>query len=130
MDAAFDAFDFRTAITSAWELVTLANRYIDDEKPWEIAKAAKNGDEAADARLDVVLANLVETLRLLGVFLAPFVPLGAERIANQLAFSLEDGGAKTVREWTDALAGEELPKAKPVFPRIEVETGEAAEVPA
>ena len=59
-----------------------------------------------------------------------FIPVGAERIANQLAFSLGDGGVKTVREWTDALAGEELPKAKPVFPRIEVETEEEAEVPA
>jgi methionyl-tRNA synthetase len=128
MDTAFDAFDFRAAITAAWELVTLANRYVDDEKPWEIAKVAKNGDADADARLDVVLADLIETIRLLGVYLAPFIPLGAERIATQLAFSLEDSGAKAVRDWTDALAGETLPKAKPVFPRIEVE--EAVEATA
>src|SRR5690606_32841609 len=78
VDAALDYFDFRAALTSLWALVAAANRYIDDAKPWEIAKAAKNGDEAADARLDVVLADLVETIRLLGVYLAPFVPLGAE----------------------------------------------------
>ena len=130
MDAAFDAFDFRAAISAAWELVTLANRYIDDEKPWEIAKAAKNGDADADARLDVVLANLVETIRLLCVYLTPFIPLGAERIATQLAFSLQDAGVRTGREWTDALAGEALPKATPVFPRIEVEETAEANAPA
>ncbi len=128
VDAALDYFDFRAALTSIWALVTAANRYIDDAKPWEIAKAAKNGDESADARLDVVLADLVETIRLLGVYLAPFVPLGAERIAQQAGFSLEDGGAKVGREWSDALAGDTLPKAKPVFPRIEVEETEEVAV--
>jgi len=120
MDAAFDAFDFRTAIAAIWELVTAANKYIDDQKPWEIAKAAKNGDDLADARLDLVLADLIETIRLLAVHLAPFIPLGAERIANQAGFSLADGGRPTSRDWDDALAGQTLPKAAPVFPRIEV----------
>jgi methionyl-tRNA synthetase len=121
VDAALDYFDFRTALQAIWELVTGANRYIDDEKPWEIAKAAKNGDESADARLDVVLAELIETIRLLGVHLAPFIPLGAERIAIQTGFSLQGDPSKLGREWSDALAGETLPKASPVFPRIEVE---------
>jgi methionyl-tRNA synthetase len=126
VDAAMDYFDFRAALTAIWELVTGANRYIDDEKPWEIAKAAKNGDESADARLDIVLADLVETIRLLGVHLAPFIPLGAERIANQAGFSLQDAGSKVDRAWTDVLAGETLPKASPIFPRIEVEEDESA----
>jgi methionyl-tRNA synthetase len=121
VDAALDAFDFRTALTSIWDLVTDANRYIDDAKPWEIAKAAKNGDESADARLDVVLADLVEAIRLLGVHLAPFIPLGAERIANQAGFSLQDADGPIGRNWADALAGQTLPKASPVFPRIEVD---------
>lgn len=121
MDAALDAFDFRTALQAAWEIVTRANKFVDDEKPWEIAKAAKNGDETADARLDVVLADLIEAIRVVGVVLSPFIPEGAERIAGQLGFSLADGGAVAGREWSDALAGQELPKASPIFPRIEVE---------
>lgn len=121
MDTALDAFDFRTALTAAWEIVTRANKYVDDEKPWEIAKAAKAGDESADARLDAVLANLIEAIRVVGVVLSPFIPEGAERIAGQLGFSLTDGGAVASREWNDALAGRELPKASPLFPRIEVE---------
>lgn len=121
MDTALDRFDFREAIAAAWELVTRANKFVDDEKPWDIAKAVKNGDETADARLDVVLADLVETIRVVGVVLSPFIPEGAERIAGQLGFSLQDGGEVTSRDWNDSLAGQELPKASPIFPRIEVE---------
>lgn len=124
MDAALDAFDFREAISAAWQLVTLANKFIDDTKPWEVAKAAKNGDVEADTRLDVILADLIEAIRVVGVSLSPFIPLGAERIANQLGFSLGDGGNKAAREWSDALAGDTLPKASPIFPRIEVEEEE------
>lgn len=121
MDAALDAFDFREAIAAAWEIVTRANKFVEDEKPWEIAKAAKASDADADARLDVVLADLIEAIRVLGVVMSPFIPEGSARIAAQLGFDLADGGDVVGREWNDALAGRELPKAQPVFPRIEVE---------
>jgi methionyl-tRNA synthetase len=122
IDAALDRFDFRQAIAAIWELVTTANKYIDDQKPWEIAKAAKKGDADADARLDAVLADLVETIRLLAVHLTPFIPLGAERIATQAGLKVTNGSPDASRAWSDALAGRELPKASPIFPRIEVET--------
>lgn len=117
---ALDTFDFRTAISAIWDLVTGANRAIEDQKPWELAKAAKNGDETAAARLDAVLADLVETIRLLAVHLAPFIPVGAGRIATQAGFALDETGDPTSHTWNDALAGRELPKASPIFPRIEV----------
>ncbi|MCA9834833.1 MAG: methionine--tRNA ligase [Thermomicrobiales bacterium] len=120
MDAALDAFDFREAVAAAWEIVTRANKFVDDEKPWEIAKAAKAGDTDADARLDVVLADLIEAIRIVAVVLSPVMPSGSGRIAAQLGFGLEDGDA-AARDWSDALAGRELPAAAPVFPRIEVE---------
>jgi methionyl-tRNA synthetase len=124
MDAALDAFDFREAIAAAWQIVTRANKFVDDSRPWEIAKAAKAGDADADARLDVVLADLIEAIRVLGVVMSPFIPEGSARIATQLGFSLEDGGDVTSREWNDSLAGQTLPKASPVFPRIEVDEAE------
>ena len=121
VQAALDAFDFRQAIAAAWELVTAANKYIDDTKPWELAKAAKNGDDTANDRLDVVLADLMETIRLLAIHLAPFIPDGAARIATQAGFTLDETTADGVlsRNWTAALAGQEVPKASPIFPRIE-----------
>ncbi len=122
---ALDRFDFRTAIGAIWELVTTANKYIDDTKPWVIAKAAKQDDATAageaNADLDRVIADLVETIRLLAVHLAPFIPEGAARIATQVGFRLDDDGDVTGRSWSDALVGRELPKAVPIFPRIEIE---------
>ncbi|MGC4192652.1 MAG: methionine--tRNA ligase [Thermomicrobiales bacterium] len=119
VDAALDRFDFRTAIGAIWELVTGANKAIDDRKPWELAKAAKNGDDASNAALDAILADLIETIRLLAVHLAPFIPVGAGRIAAQAGFTLDENGDATSYAWSDALAGRELPKASPIFPRIE-----------
>lgn len=119
VDAALDRFDFRTALGAVWELVTGANKAIDDRKPWELAKAAKTGDADANAALDAVLADLVETIRLLAVHLAPFIPVGAGKIAAQAGFALDEPGDVTSRTWADALAGRELPKASPIFPRIE-----------
>ncbi|MBA2469604.1 MAG: methionine--tRNA ligase [Chloroflexia bacterium] len=120
---AFDAFDFRQGIAAAWELISAANKYIDDTKPWELAKAAKGGDETAHERLDVVLADLIEAIRLLAVHLSPFIPDGAGKIANQVGFELgpvEDDGVCALA-WNGSLADCLLPKASPIFPKIEVE---------
>jgi len=116
IDEALTAFDFRRAIAAVWELVTAANRYVDDTKPWGLAKSAKSGDIDAAQRLDGVLADLIEAIRLLAVHLAPFIPLGAAKIASQAGY---DPGPVPERTWSDALAGRALPKASPIFPRIE-----------
>jgi methionyl-tRNA synthetase len=116
IDTALARFDFREALAPLQELVTASNRYIDDRKPWELNKRAKAGDEEAARQIDTVLANLIESLRLLAVHLGPFIPEGAARIAAQL--NLAATGAASVA-WGDALAGVNLPKASPVFPRFE-----------
>ncbi|CAN5836640.1 hypothetical protein BH20CHL2_BH20CHL2_01960 [soil metagenome] len=119
IETALDRFDFRGALAPLQELVTAANRYVDDQKPWELNKAAKAGDEAAAAQIEVVLGNLIESLRLLAVHLEPFIPDGAGKIAEQL--NLKEGNDAYARDWSGALAGVTLPKASPVFPRIEQE---------
>jgi methionyl-tRNA synthetase len=122
IEAALDRFDFREALAPVQELVTASNRYIDDRKPWELNKAAKAGDETAAGQIETVLANLIESLRLIAVQLRPFIPDGADRIAAQLALDSADAPGDTAStEWGDALAGVTLPKASPVFPRIERE---------
>lgn len=119
IDTALGDFDFRGALAPLQELVTTANRYVDDQKPWELNKAAKAGDEKAAAQVEVVLGNLTESLRLLAVHLTPFIPEGAARISDQL--SLAEANDGFAREWSNALTGVTLPKASPVFPRIEQE---------
>jgi methionyl-tRNA synthetase len=123
VQAGFEAFDFRQSLAAIWELVTAANKYIDDTKPWVLAKAAKTGDDVANAQLDVVLADLLETIRLLAVHLTPFIPEGAGRITEQVGIEpgvTSDEGLYSL-SWNGALAGRTVPKASPIFPKIEVD---------
>ena len=79
IDAAIEAFDFRTAATAAWDIVDAANRYIEQARPWQLAKAGPG--EAA--RLDAVLATAIGACRCLAVQLAPFIPAAAALVAAQ-----------------------------------------------
>jgi methionyl-tRNA synthetase len=85
IDSALAAFDFRAATTALWNVVAEANRFVSATRPWDLAKAARGGDQRAAGQLDAVLATLVDACRLLAGELQPFLPLAAERIAAALA---------------------------------------------
>ena len=68
-----------------------ANRLVDAEKPWELAKGAKAGDAAAEERLRGVLGDLIEACRLIGLAAAPFLPATAPRVLGQLGFAYAYG---------------------------------------
>jgi methionyl-tRNA synthetase len=69
-------------------LVGAANRAVDDTKPWALARAERRGNSDASRRLDSVLWNLAECLRLVAQALRPFLPETADRIAAQLGVTL------------------------------------------
>ncbi len=58
-----------------WEFVAIVNRYVDSEQPWALAKDPARADRLVD-----VLVTLADSLRCLGVLLAPFLPDAAARI--------------------------------------------------
>lgn len=103
VDAALDDFDLRRAAASIVALAAEANRYAELRRPWELARAERDGAGRAD--LDGVLAELLATCRALGELLAPFVPGLAARIREQCG-----NGTGLVRA------------PRPVFPRLEVRT--------
>jgi len=99
--AALAAFDFRGATAAIWEVVEEANRYVERAEPWRLARAERDGEAAAGARLDESLALLIGTCAQLGRELAPFLP----------------GLAARIQAACDDSAGS-LPAAQPVFPRL------------
>ena len=130
VEAAIAGCLLHEALASLWKLVGSANQLVDLEKPWELSKAAKAGDEEASARLRGVLGDLVEACRLLGVAVAPFMPATAPRILAQLGYAWPydpdgNGGPPLLDElrW-GAHAGEAgaLTIAEPLFPRLDIET--------
>ena len=120
------------ALATLWEFVGAANRLVDLEKPWELAKAVKLGaadGEAAAVRLRGVLGDLVEACRLVGLAGAPVLPATAPRLLAQLGYEYpygDDGndGPPILDEllWgAHASEAGRLESAEPLFPRLDVE---------
>ena len=72
------------ALAAIWDVVGAANKYVVEQAPWVLAKQAAAGDEEAGRRLATTLYNLVEVLRLAGLFCEPFLPGPAAKLAAQL----------------------------------------------
>ncbi len=119
--AALDAFDFRTALSAVWALVTRANRYVEEAAPWVLAKEAKGGSEEAARKLDTALYNLAESLRLLSLHLSPYLPTASEKVAGQLGLTVRDDRpyAEATR-WGGLALGTRVSKPEPIFPKVEV----------
>lgn len=74
-----DDFHLADALTSVFDMLSRANKYIDETTPWTLAK-----DETKRERLGTVLYNLLETIRWGAVMLAPFIPETSEEILREL----------------------------------------------
>lgn len=80
-----DAFQFSTGIERLWEFVRLLNRYIDERKPWLLAR------EKRTAELSSVMRNLLESIAGLAVVLSPILNRTAPVILSALGLSAESG---------------------------------------
>ncbi len=123
------------ALAALWDFVGAANKTVDAEAPWAMAKAAKAGDAVAATRLPDVLGDLLEACRLVALAAAPVMPGAAPRVLAQLGYAYPwapdgTGGPALLDElaW-GARAGEPgtLAVPTPLFPRLEIE---AADDPA
>ena len=122
------------ALAALWEFVGAANRLVDAEQPWVLAKASKAGDEDAGIRLKAVIGDLVEACRLVSLAVAPFMPQAAPRALAQLGYEYgyaangNDGPAildDLVWGARSAEAGR-VGAAEPLFPRLEIEAATPA----
>lgn len=113
--AALDDLDFRAALQAIWERVGAFNLYVEQSKPWELARDA-------DASLDDVLYGLCEGLRWIAAFVYPFMPATGESLWKALGQSGVPG-----RTWEQTLRwGGLVPQTKTalppqLFPRVEAE---------
>ena len=81
---AMDAFLLHDALGALWEFVGEANRFVDREQPWTLAKQAKAGDTEAADRLRGVLGDLLEACRVISLAAAPVIPSASVRVQQQL----------------------------------------------
>ncbi|MCL2173677.1 methionine--tRNA ligase [Candidatus Saccharibacteria bacterium] len=118
LDKYMTEFRYDLALENIWGLVQHLNRYIDEKKPWELAKKdtianthnpviestfpviARNEETKQSSELEGVMSYLVAGLRLLGDVLTPFLPDTATKI-------------------TEIFGGESITTAPILFPKIE-----------
>ena len=114
--AEMEHFQFQNALEQIFKTIQRANKYIDENAPWTLAK-----DPANRARLATVMYNLLETVRICAVLLTPFIPDSAEKIFDQI------GACPCCRTWEKAnVWGSLRPdvtvhKGEALFPRIDAE---------
>lgn len=89
---AMDACEFNKAIEGAWVMVRSLNQYIEEVKPWEVAKA-KDSEPDAEAHLSEILSYCVGTLTQIAHLLAPFLPNSSDAIKQLFKDGLVNGQA-------------------------------------
>lgn len=115
-ESLMDDMKINDAINDVWGLIRRSNKYIDETTPWVLAK-----DEAKAERLQTVLYNLLESLRVIALLVSPFIPVSAADMWKQLGLAdfdkalLSDG-----QTWGGYPAGTKVCKGNALFPRYDL----------
>ncbi|MDD2465166.1 MAG: methionine--tRNA ligase [Desulfobulbus sp.] len=111
-----DGFRFHKALQAIWEVISLLNRYIVGNAPWELAKNPRQTD-----RLRTVLYFLAESLWKITLVLGPIMPTTAEKMATALGMqaSYTDATLDQVQEWGDIPVGTVIDHVTQLFPRVD-----------
>ena len=110
-DELMDSFRISEACESVFDMLSRANKYIDETTPWVLAK-----DEASKPRLGTVLYNLLEAIRIAAVLLTPIIPATCEEIFSQI------NASKTAYEdltFGNLESGKSVGESKILFTRID-----------
>ena len=115
-DDSLSYLQFNVVLQNVWKLISRTNKYIDETTPWVLAR------EERTEELENVMAHLVESLRLAGTLLRPFLVETPEKIADQLGLDFETDMAfdkLTFGQFPEGLTV--IEKGEPLFPRLDVE---------
>jgi methionyl-tRNA synthetase len=116
LDPLLNELAFHRVLARLWEYVRLVNRYVDDQAPWALAR-----DPAQRRQLDTVLYNQVESLRIIGLLLFPFMPHTAASMWHQLGIQDEIAMQRlaTGMVWGGTYPGTPIQPGEQLFPRID-----------
>jgi methionyl-tRNA synthetase len=109
VSALLDRAELTQALEEIWMRVRRLNRYVEENRPWDLAK-----DPGQAGRLDAVLYNLAEGLRVVTLVLHAYMPETADRLLAALG---EDG--RELAAFGSRGGGQQVEKVPPLFPKIE-----------
>ena len=113
---AMESFAFHKALMALWQFVNRMNKYIDVTAPWELAKKESQRDQ-----LQVVLYNVVESLRVIAGLLYPVMPKTAKVMEEHLGMAPIDGvqTLEDIAAWGRIRAGTKVLRTVSLFPRVD-----------
>jgi len=115
-EAALENMEFSVALSAIWTFVGRTNKYIDETKPWALAK-----EEADRPALASVMGHLAESLRFISILIQPFLTHTPRRIWAQLGVAEGELTAwESLRAFGAKLAGTKIGKGEPIFPRLDL----------
>ncbi len=123
VESCFSELGLHKALMAIWEFINVTNKYIVEREPWTLAK-----DPANRERLETILYNLLESLRVIAVFIAPFMPGSAKKIMEQIGIADMTGqNFDSIRSWGGLRPGSALSRGEALFPRVEFKKEEKME---
>ncbi|MBN2467225.1 MAG: methionine--tRNA ligase [Deltaproteobacteria bacterium] len=116
VDLAMDDLAYQKALIAIWELIGAVNKYIDETAPFTLAKDESKGDE-----LRTVIYNILDTLRVITLFIFPFMPDTGRKMWAALGIKepIESQDLSRSYQWGSLPEEAELTKIPPLFPRID-----------
>ena len=117
-DSAMEIVDFTGAIKEVQALAARANRYIEETEPFKLAKDASRAQDLAD-----IMYNLLEAIRIIAIFMAPFAPNTSNEVFSRFGlgttYDIEDIQQASV--WGQLKPGSSIEVGDPLFPRLDVD---------
>lgn len=107
-----DRLDLGRALEAVRGFVNRANQYVEQSAPWKLAK-----DPACDSRLDTVLYDLAESVRLIAVLISPVMPMVSAQIRTQLGMPVPLQRFEEEIQWGRVVPGTILGAITPLFPK-------------
>ena len=111
-----DTLHFSDALAEIFELISRANKYIDETTPWALAK-----DESKKTRLATVLYNLLESIRISSIMLAPFMPQTMPEVWKRIGASEAETTWASIYKFGGLKANATVGEGAPLFPRINID---------
>ena len=117
-----ESFAPHNALAEVFKVIQRANKYIDENAPWTLAKDM----DANGARLGRVLYNLLETIRICGILLTPFIPESCEKLFVQIGAPEDARTWESAGKWGGLPENVKISKGENLFPRVDMEKALAA----
>jgi len=115
IETQMEQLQFSIALEEIWAFVRRCNKYVEENAPWELAKKPEKR-----ARLNTVLYNLAESLRLMAICIAPFMPTAAAEMWSRLGLEdFEKVSFEQAKKWGVLREGTVTKPGASLFPKVE-----------